>query len=67
MPMWLRTLHCRIFHRDRELRIDPSRMYLRCLMCGQNSPGWALPDVRPMAIVPRTWRRHAHGRIGKAS
>lgn len=64
MPTWLTRLHCQIFHRDRELRIDPPRMFLRCLTCHTDSPGWDLHDDRPMAHVPRTWRRIALGRIG---
>lgn len=60
MTFWLR-LRCRIFGHDDELAIDRARLTLRCVTCGNESPGWnlALPPISMRARVVRFRRRLA--------
>jgi hypothetical protein len=43
---WVATTPCRGRH-VWEQRDTPSRIYLRCTVCGRESPGWQLFGVPP--------------------
>lgn len=53
---WLRSLP-RAQRHAWELAIAPHRLYLRCVTCRQETPGWALIEPRPVAgrIIPFEW------------
>jgi hypothetical protein len=37
-----RLSRCSIFGHDDELKAEGCRIYLRCVSCGEESPGWSL-------------------------
>ncbi len=43
----VRHLVCGVQGHDYLLRFERDRMYLKCLSCGHESPGWELPERRP--------------------
>jgi hypothetical protein len=48
---WLRRWACRLdWHDDEVLALAPGRLFLRCVNCGHESPGWTL-DAPPPRLV----------------
>src|ERR687892_209537 len=43
----LRHLMCGLHGHDTLLQFEHSRMFLRCVSCGHETPGWELNDVPP--------------------
>jgi hypothetical protein len=43
----LRHLMCGLHGHDTLLQFDHGRMFLRCVSCGHETPGWEVSDVAP--------------------
>jgi len=39
---------CGIHGHDNLIQFEQYRMFLKCASCGHESPGWKLPDRRPV-------------------
>lgn len=48
----VRQVICGLHGHDSLLQFGPDRMYLRCVSCGYETPGWELNDI-PHAAVAR--------------
>lgn len=55
----LRHLMCGLHGHDTLLQFDHGRMFLRCVSCGHETPGWELNDAPP-TVTARVEERH-HG------
>ena len=53
----LRHLVCGLHGHDTLLQFDHGRMFLRCVSCGHETPGWELNDVPP-PVTAREEDRH---------
>jgi hypothetical protein len=43
---------------DNMLQFQQDRMFLKCVSCGHESPGWEITEPRPLAVVrPDSQRR----------
>jgi hypothetical protein len=48
-----RYLHCSLLHgHDESLQFRKNRLYLRCISCGYETPGWVLDKSMPLVHVP---------------
>lgn len=47
-PWLLARLRCWCHGHTMELRWAPDRLWLRCVECGRETPGWALDVPRPV-------------------
>jgi hypothetical protein len=47
--LWMRVQHtvCGLHGHDNLLHFDQNRMFLRCVSCGYETPGWELEETRP--------------------
>jgi len=55
----LRHLVCGLHGHDSLLQFDHGRMFLRCVSCGHETPGWEVNDVPPTVTVRGDAQRHA--------
>ena len=56
--MQVRQTFCGMHGHDALVQFEQDRMFLKCVSCGHESPGWDLERTRP-AIRPREERRPA--------
>ena len=56
---WLRQALCGLHGHDNLLQFEHDRMFLRCVSCGHESPGWDLNEAPPNVTVRGDSRRHA--------
>jgi hypothetical protein len=54
----VRQTFCGMHGHDSLVQFDLDRMFLKCVSCGHESPGWALDKARP-AVKTRDDRRPA--------
>ncbi len=54
----MRQLWCGIHGHDALLQFEQERMFLRCVSCGHESPGWELTETPPTVRVNGDRRRH---------
>jgi len=54
----MRQLFCGMHGHDNLLQFEQHRMFLRCVSCGYESPGWEIADTPP-AISARAASRQA--------
>jgi len=55
----LRHLWCGLHGHDTLLQFQQDRMFLRCVSCGHETPGWSLDEAPPTVTLraePRTLR-----------
>lgn len=52
----MRQMFCGLHGHDSLLQFGRDRMYLRCVSCGYETPGWALNDTPPPAAIPQETR-----------
>ena len=55
----LRHLVCGLHGHDALLQFDNGRMFLKCVSCGHETPGWEVNDVPPTVTVRGDAERHA--------
>ena len=53
----LRHLVCGLHGHDALLQFDHGRMFLRCVSCGHETPGWEVTDVQP-TVTAQVAQRH---------
>jgi hypothetical protein len=47
----VRQTFCGLHGHDSLLQFGQDRMYLKCVSCGHESPGWEVTDTPPVAAV----------------
>jgi hypothetical protein len=48
---WLRQTYCGFFGHDALLQFNKDRIFLQCVSCGRESPGWELGKIaRPIGV-----------------
>ncbi len=55
---WLRQAICGMHGHDTLLQFEQERMFLRCVSCGHETPGWELNEARPNVTIRGDARRH---------
>jgi hypothetical protein len=58
----LRHLVCGLHGHDTLLQFDHGRMFLRCVSCGHETPGWEVNDVPPAVTAQVEQARHPMAR-----
>jgi hypothetical protein len=58
----LRQFYCGLHGHDRLLQFGAERMFLQCVSCGHESPGWELTEAPPKMVLRGDARRHALNR-----
>jgi hypothetical protein len=58
----LRHLMCGLHGHDTLLQFERGRMFLRCVSCGHETPGWEVNDVPPTVTAEVAQRHHAIAR-----
>ena len=48
----VRRIFCGMHGHDNLLQFERDRMFLRCVSCGHESPGWALTETPPTVTEP---------------
>ena len=43
----VRQMFCGLHGHDNLLQFEQDRMFLKCVSCGRETPGWALDEARP--------------------
>ncbi len=56
---WIRETYCGLHGHDNLLTFGHRRMFLKCVSCGHESPGWELTETPPTVKVRGDARRHA--------
>ena len=59
---WVNEFYCGLHGHDHLMQFGKDRVYLRCVTCGHESPGWALAAVPPRIVVHGDARRQALAR-----
>jgi hypothetical protein len=54
----LRQMYCGLHGHDTLLQFEQDRMYLRCVSCGHQTPGWELNETPPTVTLRGDARRH---------
>jgi hypothetical protein len=62
MVDWVRQVACGLHGHDQMLQFAKDRMFLKCVTCGYESPGWELTEPQPVVTVAGDRRRHALAR-----
>ena len=53
---WFRQAYCGLHGHDNLMHFEKERMYLECVSCGHETPGWELTEPRPVVsarVEPR--------------
>ena len=56
---WLRQAYCGLHGHDNLMQFEKDRMFLQCVSCGRETPGWELTEAPPQVRVNGDARRHA--------
>ena len=54
----LRQMFCGLHGHDTLLQFEQDRMFLRCVSCGHETPGWELNEVPPTVTIRGDARHH---------
>ncbi|HKB13189.1 MAG TPA: hypothetical protein VKD69_21140 [Vicinamibacterales bacterium] len=54
----LRQMYCGLHGHDTLLQFEQDRMFLRCVSCGHETPGWELNETPPTVTVRGDARHH---------
>ena len=64
----LRRLVCALRGHEDYLQFEKNRMYLHCISCGHDSPGWTVGSRRPaLRFEARRGPRHAQDFVRKTA
>jgi hypothetical protein len=55
----VRQVFCGIHGHDNLMQFEQDRMFLKCVSCGHESPGWELTETPPTLRIRGDARRHA--------
>jgi hypothetical protein len=56
---WLKRCYCGLHGHDHLLQFGHERMFLLCVSCGHESPGWELNEAPPKPALRGDARQHA--------
>src|SRR2546423_6470024 len=54
----LRQMYCGLHGHDTLLQFEQDRMFLRCVSCGHETPGWELNEAPPTVTLRGDARHH---------
>ena len=54
----LRQMYCGLHGHDTLLQFEQDRMFLRCVSCGHQTPGWELNEAPPTVTLRGDARHH---------
>ena len=54
----LRQMYCGLHGHDALLQFEQDRMFLRCVSCGHETPGWELNEAPPTVTLRGDARHH---------
>ena len=57
--MSLRQVMCGLHGHERLVQFERDRMFLRCVSCGHETPGWALKETKAPTPIAHSVRRRA--------
>ena len=60
---YLGQLACRLRGHDMLPQFNSNRLYLKCMSCGQETPGWQLAGAHPVTRFRGDERRHMAERL----
>ena len=64
--MGLRRLICALRGHEDYLQLEKNRVYLQCIACGHESPGWTVGERRPvLRFQSRRVKTSDHGLVRK--
>ena len=55
----VRQMFCGLHGHDNLLQFEQDRMFLKCVSCGHETPGWSLDEAPPTVTEHGDARRHA--------
>jgi hypothetical protein len=55
----VRQMFCGLHGHDNLLQFEQERMFLKCVSCGHETPGWSLNEAPPTVTIRGDARRHA--------
>jgi hypothetical protein len=58
----MRQMFCGARGHDSLLQFEQDRMFLQCVSCGYESPGWSLTETPPTVTIRGDARRHVIAR-----
>jgi hypothetical protein len=58
----LRQMYCGLHGHDSLLQFEQDRMFLRCVSCGHQTPGWELNEAPPTVTLRGDARHHRMAR-----
>jgi hypothetical protein len=58
----VRQMFCGMHGHDSLLQFEQDRMFLKCVSCGHETPGWELTETPPTVSVVGDARRHVMAR-----
>jgi hypothetical protein len=56
---WVRQTYCGLHGHDNMLHFERDRLFLQCVSCGRQTPGWELNET-PRPVVTVRAEPHAH-------
>ena len=56
---WMRQAYCGLHGHDNLMQFGKDRMFLQCVSCGRETPGWLLTETPPRIVARGDSRRHA--------
>lgn len=56
---WLKECYCGLHGHDHLMQFGKNRMFLQCVSCGHETPGWMLTEAPPRIVAPGDSRRYA--------
>jgi hypothetical protein len=56
--LWMRQRFCGIQGHDNLMHFERERVFLKCVSCGHESPGWELTEAPPTVRMEGDAQRH---------
>ena len=56
--LWMRQMFCGFHGHDNLTQYDRDRVFLKCVSCGHESPGWELTEAPPTVRMLGDAQRH---------
>jgi hypothetical protein len=60
--LWMHQIVCGFHGHDNLPQYERNRIFLKCVSCGHETPGWELTEAPPTVVFHGDARRHALGR-----
>jgi hypothetical protein len=57
--LWMRQVFCGLQGHDNLMQYSRDRVFLKCVTCGHESPGWELTESPPTHRISGDAQRHA--------